>query len=105
MSCDHTFCLRMALGVSVLVVSTCVRAEAAREAAAVHLIGRAERSDGVWRMTWPGVGWRTAFSGSRVGVATQDSVGYGVTIDGLKMNQIPPSQTRQKTWYRGLESG
>jgi lysophospholipase L1-like esterase len=105
MSRDLPLCLRIALGLSVLVVSTCVGAEAARDAAAVQLIGRAERSAGGWRVTWPGVGWRTAFSGSRVGVATQDSVGYGVTIDGLKMNPIPPSQTRQTTWYRGLAAG
>jgi lysophospholipase L1-like esterase len=105
MSSDYPFCLRMALGLSVLVVSTGMGAEAARDAAAVQLIGRAERSAGVWRVTWPGVGWRTAFSGSRVGVATQDSVGYGITIDGLKMNPIPPSQTRQTTWYRGLAAG
>jgi hypothetical protein len=91
----------MTLGLSVLVVSTGLGAEPA----AVQLIGRAERSAGVWQVTWPGVGWRTAFSGCRVGVATQDSVGYGVMIDGLKRNPIPPSDTRQTTWYRGLSAG
>jgi lysophospholipase L1-like esterase len=95
----------MALGLSVLVVVTCVGAEAARDAAAVQLIGRAEHSAGVWRVTWPGVGWRTAFSGSRVGVVTQDVVGYGVRIDGIMMSPIPPSQTRQTTWYRRLTAG
>jgi hypothetical protein len=78
---------------------------AARDAAAVQLIGRAEFSAGVWRVTWPGVAWRTAFSGSGVGVTTQDTVGYAVTIDGLRMDPIPPSQTRQTTWYRGLGAG
>jgi hypothetical protein len=101
----HPFQLRLALGVSILVVSTCVRAEAARDVAAVQLIGRAERGAGVWRVTWPGVGWRTAFSGSRVGVATQDAVGYGVTIDGISVTAIPPSQIRHTTWYRGLAAG
>jgi hypothetical protein len=115
MSTDFPFCLRMALGLSVLVVSTgmgaeAARAAAARDAAEVQLIGRAEHSAaghsaGVWRVTWPGVGWRTAFSGSRVGVTTQDTVGYAVTIDGLRMNPIPPSQDRQTTWYRGLATG
>jgi lysophospholipase L1-like esterase len=89
----------------ILDVSTCVGAEAVRDAAAVQLIGRAQLDAGVWRVTWPAVGWRTAFSGSRVGVATQDSAGYGVTIDGLKMNPITPSQTRQTTWYPGLTAG
>jgi hypothetical protein len=115
MSTDFPFCLRMALGLSVLVVSTgmgaeAARAAAARDAAEVQLIGRAEhsaaeRSAGVWQVTWPGVGWRAAFSGSRVGVTTQDSVAYAVTIDGLRMNPIPPSQTRNTTWYRGLAAG
>jgi hypothetical protein len=94
-----------ALALSVFVAATCVGAEVARDAAAVQLIGRAERSAGVWRVTWPGVGWRTAFSGSRVGIATRDSAGYGVTIDGLRMNPIPASQTRQTSWYRGLAAG
>jgi lysophospholipase L1-like esterase len=82
-----------------------VCAEPARDAAQIQLIGRAQRSAGVWRVTWPGVGWRTAFSGSRVAVVTQDRVGYGVTIDGIRMNPIPPSQTRQTTWYRGVAAG
>jgi lysophospholipase L1-like esterase len=110
MSTDHSFCRRIALGLSVLVASTCLGAEAARDAmvrdtAAVQVIGRAQRSAGVWQVTWPGVGWRTAYSGSRIGIATQDSVGYGVTIDGIRMNPIPPSPTRHTTWYRGLAAG
>jgi hypothetical protein len=78
---------------------------APRDAPAVQLIGRAQFDAGVWRVTWPGVAWRTAFSGSRVGVTTQDAVGYAVTIDGLTMDPIPPSQDRQTTWYRGLTTG
>jgi lysophospholipase L1-like esterase len=105
MSDSLAFRRRLALGLSILVVSTCVRAEASRDAAEVQLIGRAQRSAGVWRVTWPGVGWRTAFSGSRVAVVTQDSVGYGVTIDGIRMNPILPSQTRQTSWYRELAAG
>jgi lysophospholipase L1-like esterase len=80
-------------------------AAAARDSAEVQLIGRAQRGADVWQVTWPGVGWRTAFAGSRVGVTTQDSVGYGVTIDGLRMKPIPPSPTRQTSWYRGLAAG
>ena len=95
----------MALGLLAWAVSTCAGAEGIRDAASVQLIGRAERSAGAWLVTWPGVGWRTAFSGSRVGVSTQDAVGYGVTIDGIRMNPIPPSQSRQTTWYRGLAAG
>lgn len=105
MSGHHPFGVRIALGLLALVVSTGAGAGAVRDAAAVQLIGRAERSAGVWRVTWPGVGWRTAFSGSRVGVVTQDVVGYGVRIDGITMSPIPPSQTRQTTWYRGLTAG
>jgi lysophospholipase L1-like esterase len=105
MSPDHPFDVRMALGLLALLVSTSAAAAGIRDAAAVQLIGRAERGAGVWRVTWPGVGWRTAFSGSRVGVATQDAVGYGVTIDGVRMNPIPPSQVRQTSWYRGLAAG
>jgi lysophospholipase L1-like esterase len=82
----------------------------AADAPAVQLIGRAQLStaeDGAeaWRVTWPGVAWRTAFSGSRVGVTTQDSVGYAVTIDGVKMDPILSSQARHTTWYRGLTAG
>src|ERR1700723_1583412 len=119
------FRLRMALGLSLLIAATCIKAEtppdaaaanaatpnastpnvARLDAAAVQLIGRAELIAGVWRVTWPGVGWRTAFSGPRVGITTQDSVGYGVTIDGLAMKPIPPSQTRLSTWYLGLTAG
>jgi lysophospholipase L1-like esterase len=106
MSFDHSFGLRIALGLLVLVASTAMGAEAAPlDAAAVQLVGRAQLSAGVWRVTWPGVGWRTAFSGTRVGITTQDSVGYGVTIDGLAMKFIPPSQARQTTWYLGLAAG
>jgi lysophospholipase L1-like esterase len=105
MSGNHPFRLRLALGLSILVVSTCACAETPHHAAAIQLIGRAERRAGVWRVTWPGVGWRTAFSGSRVAVVTQDSVAYAVAIDGIRMNPIPPSQTRQTTWYRGLAAG
>jgi hypothetical protein len=105
MSGDHPFGIRMAFRLLVLVESTSIGAEAARDAAAVQLIGRAEHVAEVWRVTWPGVGWRTAFSGSRVEVGTQDAVGYGVTIDGRKVNPIPPSQTRQTTWYRGFTAG
>lgn len=88
---------------------------AASDVASVQLIGRAQRSvvEGgnaqgattVWQVTWPGVGWRAAFSGSRVGVTTQDSIGYAVTIDGLRMNPVPPSPARNTTWYRGLGAG
>jgi lysophospholipase L1-like esterase len=125
MSYDRPIRLRMAFGISVLVAATCIGAAAAPDsaapdaavadaatasaapldAAAVQLIGRAEFSAGVWRVTWPGVAWRTAFSGPRVGITTQDSVGYGVTIDGIAMKPIPPSQTRLSTWYLGLTAG
>src|SRR5580698_11402503 len=120
MPSDRPFRLRMALGLSLLLTAACMKAEPPRhtatldaatpnatslEAAAVQLIGRAELIAGVWRVTWPGVGWRTAFSGPRVGITTQDSVGYGVTIDGIAMKPIPPSQTRLSTWYLGLTAG
>jgi Carbohydrate esterase 2 N-terminal len=105
MSRDLLSGLRAVFGSSILVVFVCAGAEPARDAAAVQLVGRAERSADAWRVTWPGVGWRTAFSGSRVAVDTQDSVAYAVTIDGIRMNPIPPSQTRQTTWYRGLAAG
>jgi lysophospholipase L1-like esterase len=119
MSYERPFRLRMAPGLSVL-VAACIGAAAAPDAAApdaatrnaalpgvaeVQLIGRAQLSAGVWRVTWPGVGWRTAFSGPRVGITTLDSVGYGVTIDGLTVKPIPPSQTRLSTWYLGLSAG
>jgi len=78
---------------------------AAPQGAAVQLIGRARLSDGVWQVTWPGVGWRTAFSGSQIGVTTQDTVSYSVSIDGARMKSIPPMATRQTTWYRGLAVG
>jgi hypothetical protein len=97
--------LSVAIGLFVVMVSTCLGAEVARDAASVQLIGRAQRSAGGWRVTWPGVGWRTAFSGTRVGVVTQDSVGYCVSIDGLKMTPIQPSKSRQTNWYRGLAAG
>jgi len=96
---------RIALGFSVLVASTCAGAESARNTASIQVIGRAERSAGAWRATWPGVAWRTAFSGSRVGVTIRDVAGYGVAIDGIRMNPIRPSRTRQTTWYRGLAAG
>src|ERR1700722_234941 len=105
MPSDRPFRLRMALGLSVLLAPPCIKAEPAPDAAAVQLIGRAQLSGGVWRVTWPGVGWRTAFSGPRLGITTQDSVGYDVTIDGLAMKPIPPSQTRLSTWYLGLPAG
>jgi lysophospholipase L1-like esterase len=105
MSCELPCRIRMGLGLSLLVIWSCAGAGAARDAAEVQLVGRAQRGADAWRVTWPGVGWRTAFSGTRVAVETQDSVGYGVTIDGIRMNPIPPSRTRQTTWYRGLAAG
>lgn len=115
MRSHRAFSLRTALGLLVLAAATCLEAEAAPDPAApnaapldaadVQLIGRAQLSAGVWRVTWPGVAWRTAFSGPRVGITTLDSVGYGVTIDGLAMLPIPPSQTRLSTWYLGLTAG
>ena len=108
---DHPLRVGTAIGLWALLASTGAGAGAMRgdveasDAAAVQLIGRAERGTEVWRVTWPGVGWRTAFSGSGVGVTTQDTIGYAVTIDGLRMNPIPPSQDRQTTWYRGLATG
>ncbi len=114
----------MVLSLALLLTATCMKAETAPDAAvsaataaaatanaapldaaAVQLIGRAELIAGAWHVTWPGVGWRTAFSGPRVGITTLDSVGYGVTIDGLAMKPIPPSQTRLSTWYLGLSAG
>src|SRR5579863_6528819 len=107
--------VRTAIGLSLLVAATCLKAQvppdtaapnaAPLDAADVQLIGRAQLSSGVWRVTWPGVGWRTAFSGPRVGITTLDSVGYSVTIDGLAMLPIPPSKTRLSTWYLGLAAG
>ena len=105
MPSDRPFRLRMALGLSLLLATPWIKADTAPDAAAVQLIGRAQLSAGVWRVTWTGVAWRTAFSGSRVGITTQDSVGYDVTIDGLAMKPIPPSQTRLSTWYLGLTAG
>jgi hypothetical protein len=95
----------MSLALSLLVISSCAGAAAARDAAEVQLVGRAQRGADAWQVTWPGVGWRTAFFGSRVAVETQDSVGYGVSIDGIRMRPIPPSKTRETTWYRGLAAG
>ena len=89
--------LGVVFGLSILVVSVCASAEASREAAAVQLIGRAQRGADVWQVTWPGVGWRTAFSGSRVAVDTQDNVGYAVTIDGTLAHRSgrPPDGTHR----------
>jgi Carbohydrate esterase 2 N-terminal len=105
MTSERLLRLRVVLGSLVLAVSIGARAETARTAAEVQVIGRAERSIDGWRVTWPGVGWRTAFSGSSVGVATQDAVGYSVTIDGIRKSPILPSPTRQTSWYRGLTAG
>jgi hypothetical protein len=69
------FGVRIAIGLSVLASFTCIAAESGLEMAAVQLVGRAEYGAGEWRVTWPGEGWRTAFSGSRVGVTTRDLVG------------------------------
>jgi hypothetical protein len=99
------FGIRMVLALLVWSVSICAGAQELREAALIQLIGRAERSAGVWRATCPGVAWRTEFSGTRAGVTTRDPSGYGVTIDGIRMTPIPPSQARRTAWYRNIAAG
>jgi hypothetical protein len=73
--------------------------------AVIQTSGRAERTADGWQVTWPAVTWRTAFSGTSIGIDTQDLAGYHVEIDGQVRSAVPATPSRLTTWYRGLTAG
>jgi lysophospholipase L1-like esterase len=73
--------------------------------AEVQTSGRTQRTADGWQVTWPAVAWRTAFSGTSIGVDSQDLAGYHVEIDGQVQVPVPATPTRRTTWYRGLAPG
>jgi lysophospholipase L1-like esterase len=73
--------------------------------AQVQMTGRAERTGDGWQVTWPAVAWRTSFSGTSVGIDTQDRSSYHVEIDGQVRPSTPATPMRLTTWYRGLAPG
>jgi hypothetical protein len=111
MPCAHWFPIghRIPVGLvaalAALVSATGAAAVPGRDTPAIQQSGRAEHGANAWRITWPAVAWRTAFSGTSVAVVTQDSAGYHVEIDGREMDPIQPSQTELTSWYRGLGAG
>jgi lysophospholipase L1-like esterase len=118
MPCVHRFARGFPAGLvaalAMLVAATAVAAEAVEavdavdaghDTPAIQQSGRAEHGTDTWRVTWPAVAWRAAFSGTSVAVVTQDTAGYQVEIDRREMAPIQPSQAEQTSWYRGLGSG
>jgi lysophospholipase L1-like esterase len=73
--------------------------------AAIQTSGRAEHTVDGWQVTWPAVSWRTAFSGTSIGIDTQDLAAYHVEIDGQVRAAVPATPSRLTTWYRGLTAG
>jgi hypothetical protein len=71
----------------------------------VQTTGRAQRTAEGWQVTWPAVAWRTVFSGTSIGIDTQDRSGYHVEIDGRLLAPVPATPSRLTTWYRGLSPG
>jgi lysophospholipase L1-like esterase len=71
----------------------------------IQTTGRSERTAEGWLVTWPGVAWRTAFSGTSIGIDSQDLAGYHVEIDGQVQAPVPTTPSRLTTWYRGFSQG
>jgi len=76
-----------------------------RVSADVQTSGRAQRTADGWQVTWPAVAWRTAFSGTSIGIDTEDRAGYHVEIDGQEFTPLPATPSRLTIWYRGLAPG
>ena len=76
-----------------------------RASADVRTSGRAQRTADGWQVTWPAVAWRTAFSGTSIGIDTEDRAGYHVEIDGQALAPLPATPSRLTIWYRGLAPG
>jgi lysophospholipase L1-like esterase len=71
----------------------------------IQTTGRSERTADGWLVTWPAVAWRTAFSGTSIGIDSQDRAGYHVEIDGTVLAPVPATPSRLTRWYRGLSPG
>jgi lysophospholipase L1-like esterase len=100
---------RIAPVILALVLAACnaqlLRGHAALLQPEVQITGRTQRTSDGWQTTWPAVAWRTAFSGTGIGIDTQDLAGYHVEIDGVIEPAVPPTPVRITHWYRALAPG